>query len=114
MIMTPEHARELLAICVEQYNKGAMTALRMLENLYDFAAVIEPAEIVAAVPEGVRLELQKEAARPLPKFGEEVWIIVGAIMPGKDPEEDAKRSMEVDKERYRGRCRLHEYLNRTV
>jgi hypothetical protein len=62
----------------------------MMENLYDFAAVIEPAEIVAAVPQGVRLELQKEAARPLPKFGEEVWIIVGATVPRQGSGEGRK------------------------
>jgi hypothetical protein len=110
--MTPEKARELLQGLVAGYNKGIYDEWFVIHRLYYVAAIIEPNEILAAVPEGVRLELQKDAARPLPKFEEDNWFMAGATIPSGDPEKEAKASLEADKERYEGHCRLHEYLNR--
>jgi hypothetical protein len=112
--MTPEDARKLLQGLVAGYNKGVYDEGFVIHRLYYVAAVIEPEEIVAAVPEGVRLELQKDAARPLPKFEEDNWFMAGATIPSKDPEKDARAAIEANEERYRGHCRLHEYLNRPV
>ncbi|EEF61757.1 hypothetical protein [Pedosphaera parvula] len=111
--MTPEDARKLLQGLVEGYHKGIYDESFVIHRLYYLAAVIEAEEILAAVPEGVRLVLQKDAALPLPKFEEDNWFMAGvSVRRGEPTEEEIKASLEADKARYRGHCRLHEYLNR--
>jgi hypothetical protein len=109
--MTQDEARKRLQELLKSYNRGVYMIGEVFYWLYLFAAFIEPEEIMAQVPESIRKELLKAASCPLPTREEDQWIVAGTFI-YEDTEESRRAAREEDDNRYGGRCRLYEYLNR--
>ncbi|EEF61756.1 hypothetical protein [Pedosphaera parvula] len=109
--MTQDEARKHFQELLKNYNRGIYMIGETFYRLYLYAAFIKPEEIMTQVPEALRKELLKAASRPLPTREEDQWLIGGTFI-HEDTEESRRAAREEDDNRYKGRCRLYEYLNR--
>jgi hypothetical protein len=104
--MTPEDARKLLRRSVEDYNNEKASEAEVRFHVPFLAAVLEPEEIMAALPEPVRFMLVEYSVSPMRKYEDDRWRIWGGVS-----YREKKLTKEEDMEHYYGICRLHGFLN---
>jgi hypothetical protein len=107
--MKAEDAHRSLQQFLEYNERGIFTMGEACLRLYELAAFIEPQELLAAIPESLRCELQKDAKRPL--IPREEWsTIIGGTVVGDI--ESYRRNREAQEDRqYAGLSRLHGYFS---
>jgi hypothetical protein len=111
--MTSDEGRQQLQAVSEQYQKGMITMGGACNRLYQIAAFLEPQEVLASIPESIRVELVELGTRPLPGR-EDFFVLEGVVVRPGNAEQYRGAQPERENNQYKGLCRLHEYLNRPV
>jgi hypothetical protein len=110
--MTRENYLKNLKEVVALRNRGVINDDEVRYHAFGAAAVIEPEQIMAMVPESTRQSLREFAAQPLPKSGECFSLVCGVVSQQHRTEAERLAAAEAEENWYQGLCRMHAFLNR--
>ena len=109
--MTREEAIQKLQAIVEYYNSKKLTFREVDLEIYESAALIEPAQLVAMLPQSVQREVRQEVAKIAPLFRREDWSTIEGVCVRPERIEAYIKDKELREDRqYEGICKLHKYF----
>lgn len=109
-LMNSEDASKQLEKFLEYYERGLLLGIGdACLRLYELAALIEPEDLLSAIPELLRHELRKDASGPL-MSREEYQPIEGVTVHPKNWESYSRERKAREDRQYEGLCRLHRYF----
>lgn len=109
--MTIEDARKRLEEFLDYQKRSFFTVSEAYIRLCELAAVIEPKELLDAIPESLRRELALIGTRPLPRREDYSTIEGVTVRPGK-MQSYLQNKRERENRQYQGLLRLHEYFTK--
>ena len=107
--MIIEEIRRRLQANIDFYNRAAWSIRGVELVAYELAGYIEPAEVLALLPESVQHEIAKIAVHPFPR--REDWLVVESVCVERGKMEAYLRAREVREDKqYEGMCKLYEHF----